>query len=464
MTKGDVRRVTVGLIEENPVPVRALIKTLDLVFSPRVPTLAITLEDRPVLRVNPDFVQAHCRSEREVAALVVHELLHVVLRQTQRFTPVTPIEHVAFDAVIHAIIHRTMGERASALMTRYHARAEGVARLLRPPTEEALAEAGFTQWEDFVRDPHHYRARKFSIIWKHLYEGRVLADDLRGLIHHLPALDSLPALLGNHDEARFPTGLPVSRKQRHTATDPGADARKALLDAIDRDASTDAPGVIRWAPHRRPPAAGSASRYHAQRADGDARRRWLRDTYAVLARHLTPKGGAPQSAEAFATLPVLSPHDPRATLRAFWNPLPPEARWPGERPEPSGGALVYLDAGGSMRAELPVIVALLGRFGQVVRHPYWTFTTVVRQAQFENGLLANASKGRSTFDCVLQHLAQHRPPAAVAITDGFVDPPDPAWIERIHPTRLHVLVTRDGSTRAFDEAGIPVTQLGKVPS
>jgi hypothetical protein len=52
----------------------------------------------------------------------------------------------------------------------------------------------------------------------------------------------------------------------------------------------------------------------------------------------------------------------------------------------------------------------------------------------------------------------------VVITDGYIEDLRPAQVRAIGRTRLHVLVTRDGSTQVVAKAGLSFTQLGRVPS
>ena len=65
-------------------------------------------------------------------AVICHEFLHVLLRHTEQRTPLTPARHLAFDAVINAIIHREHGPGALGDDVRYYADATDLAKLLRP--------------------------------------------------------------------------------------------------------------------------------------------------------------------------------------------------------------------------------------------------------------------------------------------------------------------------------------------
>jgi hypothetical protein len=161
------------LLDENPFAVRATLRILQTEFTPGVPTLAVTCEERPRLLVNLGFVEQHCQTEAHVKALLCHEFLHVLLRHTEQATPLTRARHLATDAVINAIIHRTLGEAYSSLMATYYAGAEGVQRLLRPPAEHELA-----QMRGMVRRTVSIAERRFESVWLGLYAGTLNVDDM----------------------------------------------------------------------------------------------------------------------------------------------------------------------------------------------------------------------------------------------------------------------------------------------
>ena len=75
-----------------------------------------------------------------------------------------------------------------------------------------------------------------------------------------------------------------------------------------------------------------------------------------------------------------------------------------------------------------------------------------------------STNGGTSMACVLEHLAQTRPAAAIIITDGYIERLCPSLAEQRRWIRLHALVTRDGSPAERRRAGIPYTQLEKVPS
>jgi len=210
---------------------------------------------------------------------------------------------------------------------------------------------------------------------------------------------------------------------------------------------------------------GAPAFAHVVPAANTAVERWKSETLAVLERHLQPDphGTLTDSFLQEFSLPVLSPGDRRAALRSLWSPFLPEARWHTEKRKRSGSAQVYLDVSGSMYAEMPLLIALLQRLHRHIRKPLWAFSTEVARARIEKGQLIADTTGGTSMSCVLDHVALTQPPSAVVITDGYIEPLLPEVLRSVAGTRLHVIVTRDGSTGLLEDADIPFSQLGRLP-
>jgi predicted metal-dependent peptidase len=88
---------------------------------------------------------------------------------------------------------------------------------------------------------------------------------------------------------------------------------------------------------------------------------------------------------------------------------------------------------------------------------------VVAPAVIRDGQLHADTTGGTSMACVLRHLAQTRPRAAVVVTDGYIESLTQAQVRAAAGVRLHAIVTREGSPAALQRAGIPYTQLGKLP-
>jgi predicted metal-dependent peptidase len=130
----------------NAVPARsyamnALLSLVRVEASREVETAAVSCERRPVLRINPDFVRARCRTDEHLFLLVMHELHHVLLGHTRMFPCATWAHNLAFDAVINSLLVLQHPERAyTSFFLEIYGAEKGVARLLAPPDGRPIAE------------------------------------------------------------------------------------------------------------------------------------------------------------------------------------------------------------------------------------------------------------------------------------------------------------------------------------
>ena len=456
------------LIDENPFAIRAALKILDVSFTDSVPTLAVTCEEHPRLLVNLEFVRKHCRSDAKVKAVLCHEFLHVLLRHTEQKAPLSPARHLAFDAVINAIIHRECGEKASAMMSGYYADAKDLAKLLRP-----MNEAERTWYAN-----HSYPVNslpQWAHAWHALYAGRLVADDIEALASDLEKTAGTPGLSGakgtNSAKGSKPGpfklngGIPNEIGGLIGSHDTFGDALPVVLEEALARTLKEMNGSGIW---REPGSRGvGANPYEALFTGKDEpMRRWQRRTLAILHAHVTPDrhSRALRSSANDYRIPVLSPSDRRAFMKSLWLPFLPDSTWQGEAPRRDGTTQVYLDVSGSMNAEMPHIITLLGRLSRHIRRPFWAFSTMVAAAVIEGGQLKTSTSGGTSMGCVLEHLASTKPECAVVVTDGYIERLDPALVKRAAATRVHVLLTRDGSAGELHRAGLAYTQLDKVPS
>jgi hypothetical protein len=231
MTPQRFRTLLAELVDENPFAIRAVLKILEIEFTERVPTMAVTREQRPRLLVNLRFVKKHCTTDDHVKAVICHEFLHILLCHTEDKRALTPARHLAFDAVINAIIHRTFGPSFSSMMEGYYAKVDDIGRMLRPMNKEELL------WIQNSRN----KPPDWALAWMALYDGLLVADDIEALAERLEkatrsrkrigpfvlapgTLDSISRCLGNHDDLGRP--LP---DELHSRTVHAGDERKRDL-------------------------------------------------------------------------------------------------------------------------------------------------------------------------------------------------------------------------------------------
>ena len=445
------------LIDENPFAIRAALRILKVEYTAEIPTLAVTCEERPRMLVNLAFLGEHAKTETQAKAVVVHEFLHVLLRHTEGRQPLTRARHLAFDAVINAIIHRQYGEAYSSMMANYYAHSTGLQKLLRPMNKVELS------W----LHANPVKVPQWAEAWSGLYAGRLIADDIESLAETFGRqiltvskressgpftlasdgsdLSDYSDLLGNHDDL-------------------GREVEGELVQAIE-SAIKQMNGEGIWRSPRDRGIGGPMvdALFAATRAPVLA---WEARTLALIRRHITPDRQSRARREELWSyrIPVLSPADRRAFLKARWSPFLPESAWEGQRTTREGTAQVYLDVSGSMDTEMPMVIALLNRLGRHIRRPFWAFSDKVAPAVIDGGKLRTSTTGGTSMQCVLEHVAKTRPDAAIVVTDGFIESISHRQVEETRGTRLHVLVTRSGNPALIAKAGLAYTQLEKVPT
>ena len=428
------RAILYELIDENPFAVGPLLKILDISFTGSVKTLAVTCEARPVLKVNLSFVNDHCETDCHVKALICHEFLHVILNHTERHKLATPLHNLAFDAVINAIIHRTMGGDYSSMMSGYYAKSRFPICLLRPPGDLKK-----------VTGSH-------KSLWDGLYQGSLVADDILDVVKDLSKTSeefdgvSLDDLLGNH------YGYPV-------------EIDEVISEALN-DCLRQMNGHGIW---RNPGLKGvgvEAYRGGLLAEECGELQNWMRKTMAVLRSCLIPdkKSRLHEDAPLNYQLPLMNEHDKRAYLKGMWSPFIPDANWNTNVKRPIGAANIYLDVSGSMNCELPHLIALLARLRAYIRMPFWAFSDIVARAVINKGQLVSETTGGTSMNCVLEHIIKTRPGSAVIVTDGYIEEVDLKLLTEAKPTKIHAIVSRNGDSSKLSRAGISYTQLERLPS
>ncbi len=446
------------LIDENPFAIRAALRILRVEFTQGIPTLAVTCEVKPRMLVNLEFLARHARTEAHVKAVVVHEFLHVLLRHTEGRQPLTDARHLAFDAVINAIIHRQYGETYSSMMAAYYAGARGLQKLLRPMNEVER------NWFDEHGKRNSKQVPQWARAWRSLYAGVLVADDIESLAATLSMSGLLPAKGSDFGPFTLEPGEAAPGALLGNHEDLGQELQGDLANAVE-SALKQMNGHGIW---RSPGARGVGGSMVDALFTGDQTRMhaWESKTLALIRRYITPDRTSRSRREELWSyrIPVLSPADRRAFLRAQWSPFLPESCWEGQRLQRDGTAQVYLDVSGSMNSEMPLVISLLNRLGRHIRRPFWAFSDHVAPAMIESGRLRTSTSGGTSMQCVLEHVAQTRPGAAIVVTDGFIETISPKLVAKTQGTKLHVLVTRGGNPNLIAKAGLPYTQLEKVPA
>ncbi len=135
-------------------------------------------------------------------------------------------------------------------------------------------------------------------------------------------------------------------------------------------------------------------------------------------------------------------------------------------PRTGGTAKVYLDVSGSMNAEMPQIIALLGRLSRYIRRPFWAFSDWSRRRCIKKRPACGADDRRhEPWPASSSTWRETRPAAAVVLTDGYIERLDRVAVQESLPAPACMPWLRATAVPPSSPApGIPYTQLDKVPS
>ena len=411
----------------------ALLSLFRVEASTAVPTACVTCERRPVLRVNPSFVAAHCRSDAHLFVLVMHELHHVLLGHTRLFPRVTPAHNLAFDAVVNALLCARFPEEAyTSFFTGIYGREKGPLRLLAPPGRPVV------------------RPRNLEALHEALYEGRATADEVFHAIVKEVQLLAIPIdkLLGSHGGAdgRWGTEGPA---------DP------LVVDAIRRI-------VEKWPPPRDPIRGRSLADALKSMTltPGDASGAVLRAARKALlgaadrGRRTSRRADGPRPAE----VPLPDPRDRRAGIaRALGStPVLYRSELVDRRGRQDGAAHVYLDVSGSMDAWIEELYGALARLSRHLAPDVHLFSTRVETVPLralKDG--ARTTTGGTDVRCVLEHALRGRARRVLIVSDGYVGeaPPDLARAVRARGVEVRVLLTPGGFRRDLEPLAARIEEL-----
>ena len=510
----DLRREIYEQIPPSHKTFGKLLSLVDVEISRKVPTAEITLGPQSVLRINPDFVRRHCRRPGSLAALVMHELYHVLLGHTRMYRRVTPAENIAFDAIINARICRLSTELPRDVRDFFielYAPDRFPEALLRPPALTHWGERGLTGTAAEV-----HRA---------LYDsGEVTVAELLDLLERDPAGESSAAVEAPPSGGDS-GGAPDDRGGSSPAKSPRAGRERQIQDGASEDegnssevpasrADTSVPpadsleGVVRrlLGSHGReehgalPPAtegipakilgefreivtqverrstgwrpsAGRAGLEQSVEVIPEPRRKEIISVIrqAILAvaaenvGHLS--GSLVRRVPRAAFVPWTQRLDRRtAVLTGLGHPpLLSTAVFQNTVPAFQPTVTLYVDVSGSMDHYLPLLLPALHPLVNFLEFPIRAFSNQVLPAT-RRELLEGRFRTTSGTDirCVTRDMVNRRIRRAVIITDGYVGRVPAKHVDRLRASRLAVVLTPDGCTDQLSELRPRVFRLPPV--
>ena len=443
----------------------ALLTVSTVEWSDAITTACVECVDRPRLLLNPAFVAQWCHTPERLAALVLHELLHIALGHTRLFPRPTLAHNVAFDAIINrtllAAIQGTQVrhsavrfgydvERYTDLFTDFYSARKAPEFILRPPPGWPSA----PDWSTSRRMPSALRR-----IHRDLYDqSRRAHTDHSQWEPPVPRYtqvtygDIIAAL---HDGREF-EATDVSLLGAHGDTPA---ERDAIRGSRDRDAAELLASALDPIRGQLP---GRGEHLGLTQVADAARTPALEHALTVLLRRaITPDGtGASRTSWRRRDVRVVHRvHDRRAACRVRAASLlgaPTPLLFDGhiqERLREPQRVAIYVDVSGSMDRVLPHLrCALLTLRREIEPTLYW-FSTVVVAASGRELETGNVPTTGGTAICaVITHARQQLPAgsSAIVLTDGHLEtvPAATSAALRRAQVALHVGVVGGGPLHA----------------
>ena len=384
-----------------------------------IPTAAVPLGKSPRLLINPDFVAASCPTQEDLAALVLHEMHHLLLGHTRLFQRVTQADNVAFDAVINAMLCRRHPEPARTAFFRRLYRADVFPELLLRPPEGFPGKPRWSRavepaWRAMLKDLYYTGTGTFHEVYALLRERLAPAVAITLLGSHG---DDEQGLDASDDPALFAA---VRQVVERWPMPPDPRIGRSLENALRTL-------TVKIATH--PPHAVLRCALLAAAREGN--------------RHVGRFDRSP------VTVDVAWPtRDRRAfALGAFGAPPLLNRGEIVGRPRPAGITPVdiYVDVSASVAGFLPHLLAAIRSCRAWVAPRMFQFSCGVEELT-----LADLTRGRvrttgGTDGAIFtRHLSARAPGSAVVLTDGYVGAIPAGDIPACRRARLQVVLTPKG--------------------
>jgi hypothetical protein len=398
-----------------------LLSLFSIAYSRKIPTAAVQTRVPPRLLFNRKFVDEHCRTDEHLLMLLMHEMHHLVLGHTRIFPLITPAHNFALDAVINAMICKSMsGYEYVSFFTGLY-RDQGIEALLRPPESWSPEREERARWK-----------LKGDLLQAHkaLYTeaGDLTYRDIFDLVVERIKANVKVMLLGSHGQKQTGEIMGDTEVVRSLAEIVGK--WPAFEPSGGRDRGSDlAERVVELT---RPPISIS---------------RTIREAIAKITVH----GYGPQHIFTTADRQTLFPYptvpDRRATVMQCLGHSPVYFRGhaPGPCRENVGQVHVYLDVSGSMDSYLKTIFSCLKPIQNRLYPQIHVFSTEVIDYPIADILQGRyASTSGTDINCVLEHIIKNKIRKAAIVTDGYVGEPSALLIEQLpEQLKLVKLLTPD---------------------
>lgn len=403
-------------LPRDSVALRALLSIASIEETETTPTACVTLGQNPRLLINPRFVDQHANTPTKLQTLIGHELLHVALGHTRRYTTCTPLDNLVFDCLINATLAKAdpTPER-TALFRDFYTQDKFPECFLRPP--DVWHPSSRVRLPKALKSPRAEGLLYVQDVYRRLWSdvgvsgSEIRAALLRGAESlNRPidiAIEQIPLLGVHEDEGVGDMTQPMSALTEHFADLLGKEiADKHVKRGVHPNESFPLRQNLKAAVSTNP-----------------LIKKRLRRLFECLA-HGT--GSARLRSQNVSGLTYVTPipcKDRRAIVQRLLGnqPMLYTATTTELAIRASQRIHVYLDVSGSMDSVLPALYGAMHDCRKLIHHKLHLFSTEVADvtlAQLKSGLRITTMG--TDINCVAKHIEQHKIRRALIVTDGLV--------------------------------------------
>lgn len=459
--------------------IAGLMRVVDIGESAEVETAAMLYKPVPRILINPDFAKRFAPTPERQAALILHELLHLLLGHQAK--PMTRMDNFVLDAVINAMIcHMTGSPAYWSLFTSTYSSRRFPECLLRPP---AGFRAGGGSCLKIPRVLKGDRMRHVRSAYRDLYSnwGTSYKDIRRQF--RMPE-DYYPELWRGWTVEEVEASAEIAGENLCWPGDDDSDwedggeaqAWEEPCELPPQAASLDAVPLLGSHPVNPEPDLTGAGWLRSLASMVQAlQQKWIRGrslseeltvmkfdlsaldrraNVAALKRLISRVAldGATRTGESgtirsrvLTALPAL---DRRSTVLRFLGLQPLLHAWETETPQPRhiDPVHVYVDVSGSVAEFVGCLCQAVLSCRHLAHRQIHLFSTEVADVDVDTLSHGHVpTTGGTDIGCVLEHMKRRKITRAVLLTDGYVGSPAEEFHSYLRRCSLAVALTPGGS-------------------
>ncbi|MCX7647628.1 MAG: hypothetical protein N2Z60_03340 [Elusimicrobiales bacterium] len=501
ISENQFRNIFKKVVFENRLNFESYLKIYDIVFDKSVENIGISIGDKPILKVNLDYVNEFFKTEKDVEWLISHELLHILFRdylkkpkdENERF-----INNISMDALINSYLYWLLGKDYCNGVNKLYENEEEIFQILRP----------------YDKKNNKVSNNALKKIWSSLYKGKIGFSDIKSYllsIYKENQNNSNDKFIGTHSsdnaslesktQANESLASDFSNSQRNSDNCDNQNSRdkqnqnKESKDCqnITRNKISDLKDyrniinelekkikeTISQSKNSKISNANSKNSLKSQALKSDKTeddemdivfkdiekdyiKIWRKAIYTVLKMfsksEKSKRKSNPGEFEFF--MPILSKRDGRSFVKYLWSPFFPFSKWIGEKNNFDIKTALYFDVSPSMSGELDFLAKALQSFKDVFKTDLWAFSTQVHKAEMKKGKFKFKKTYGTRIEAVFKHIIDKNYRKAVVVTDGFIE-------ENLHELVLKLkkkasvgfIISKDGDERAVKDYGFYYKKL-----